>query len=200
MADLVACPSCGCSSRLLDSTARTRCPGCGTVFSVVEAQAPQVPPAAACPLRDEAERPGQLPGRGPERVPLCPSCHRPAPWGDEACRHCGRVFGKGKEWRGPRRDSLPHRGGLIHLLGTASVYAGAAALVSGPVGLLASLAAGIPAAWMAGHDLERMKDETVDPAGRGDTEAGLRKAYMGMALGCVLGAAFTLWLLSNWLR
>ncbi|MBY0227736.1 MAG: hypothetical protein K2W96_00510 [Gemmataceae bacterium] len=164
-------------------------------------ETPPVPEAVVYRLSDDGSKEESRARGGPagHRHPLCPRCHRPVPWNDALCSHCGYCFGRHDTGRPIRRDSLPDRAGLVKVLGTVALFAGSLGLCVGPFGLAGSLGAGIPAAWMAAHDLERMKTGEVDPGGKGDTEAGMHKAFMGMALGCVLGGVFTVWMLTYWM-
>ncbi|MGL4551828.1 MAG: hypothetical protein ACRC33_11635, partial [Gemmataceae bacterium] len=129
----------------------------------------------------------------PRRIgdrPLCPKCHRPGPDHEPECGYCGYLLGDGLA-RDGRRDALPHRGPLIDRLGAAALVGGAAALVTGPLGLLVALLTGLPAWWMAAEDLPRMRTGEVDPAGRHRTEVGRLTAGLGVGLGFVLGIAWT---------
>ncbi len=200
MPELVTCPACGYGVQaiFLTAGARTRCPACGNVFTLEagRTQSPGAPEALVYRLRDVPVT-EEVKGRRPR--PLCPGCHRPVGSHDDCCLHCGYLFAAGSVRAGPRRDSLPHRGGLVHLLGIVSLYSGAVSLVAGPLGLLASLATGIPAAVMAAHDLPLLRAGEMDPAGSGDTQAGKNKAVVGMALGVALGVPVTLWLARRWM-
>jgi hypothetical protein len=95
--------------------------------------------------------------------------------------------------RGPRRDLLPHRGGMILTLGIISVALSPFALCSIP-GLVfgtASLALGITGLVLGQADLRRMRTHRMDPDGRGTTNAGWICAIIGtcissLAMACVL--------------
>jgi hypothetical protein len=136
----------------------------------------------------------------------CPACGEGVGRHDERCRHCGEDLVEGAErpWEGPyrrplRRDSEPHRGTLVLVLGLISLVIGALAmpalLCCFPLAILApvGLALGIPAWVMARRDLKLMDTGMMDPAGRGTTQGGQVCAIIGTildALGTVAAVAF----------
>jgi hypothetical protein len=91
-----------------------------------------------------------------------------------------------------RRDAQPHRGGVIDTLGTISMLAGTLSLCTGPVGMVVSLATGIPALFMARNDLEQMRRGNVDVQGRSRTDMGRVKAIVGIILTTLFGLFFFL--------
>jgi hypothetical protein len=91
-----------------------------------------------------------------------------------------------------RRDAQPHRGGIIDTLGTISMLAGTLSLCTGPVGMVVSLATGIPALVMARNDLEQMRRGNVDAQGRSRTDLGRVKAIVGIILTTLFGLFFFL--------
>jgi hypothetical protein len=120
-------------------------------------------------------------------------------WDVLQCPHCEHLFDPADSfrrdgWEG-RRDAQPHRGGIIDVLGTISMLAGTLALCTGPLGITFSLATGIPAILMARKDLERMRQGTVDPQGRGKSDMGRVKALIGIFLSVLLGLFFFLFFL-----
>lgn len=204
MPELSVCPSCGTKVQVLDlsRTIRTRCFSCGTVFTPGE-----VPPEQESDgygVRDEAEDapPDTKRGRGRQRRPLCPGCHRPVRWEDRDCSHCGYQFDPANAARDlawNRRDSLPHRARTVESLGTVALWAGASALFTGPVGMAVALSTGIPAAWMAVHDVPRMQTGEIDPSGRFRTELGGNMARVGIVLGLLLGSCFIVYAIIRWM-
>jgi len=136
-------------------------------------------------------------GLGRIGQPLCPKCHRPVAWKEEACPYCGHLFDTQDAvdhdgWQ-PRRDALAHRGELIDRLGGLALLAGAFVLCTGLLGALVALACGIPAWWMAQRDLAGMAVGSIDPSGQLATEYGPNKAVAGMVLS-LLSSVF--WILA----
>jgi hypothetical protein len=190
---------------------RMRCIACSTVFVASPDLGSPPPPVAdrqpSYPLHPQEEpAPPPAPvdirhGLSRLRLPLCPSCHRPVSWEDLDCPHCGHLFdpldagGRG-DWSF-RRDADAHRGKLIDTLGSISLLSGVLALCG--VGMVVALATGIPALVMAGNDLERMRQGTMDQQGRLVTEWGRNKAIGGVVIGLLLGLVGLLFLL-EWLR
>jgi hypothetical protein len=198
---------------------RTRCIACAKVFVASPDLAPpatphQEEPPANIPVKPLAEPsppprlhppmlPAEIAGRSRHRQPLCPCCHRPVSWEALDCPHCGHLFdpldahARGEWLR--RRDSDTHRGQLIDNLGTFSMFGGALALCTGPLGILLALTLGIPTLIMAGNDLEKMRAGAVDPEGRSLTEFGRNKAIVGIVLAMLFGLFFLLaWM--EWYR
>ena len=94
-------------------------------------------------------------------------------------------------WEEPgavRRDSQPHRGDLLMLLGTASLVCGVLACLIFVTALVGLPLAAVTWRW-AGRDLARMDAGLMDPAGRGQTEGARDTAWLGGRFN-LLGAAF----------
>jgi hypothetical protein len=80
--------------------------------------------------------------------------------------------------QGYRRDWEPHRGTLVLVLGTVSI---GMAMVFTPLALPFGVAA-----WILGQsDLRKMKRNDMDPAGKGNTEAGWICGIIGTCLGLI---------------
>lgn len=206
MPELVTCPSCSCKVQVAECLLgqRTRCIACNHVF-VAGVEVP--PPAAAAPEtyplwpqgEDQPAGPGsRLRTRGLPRheLPLCPRCHRPAPWEALVCPHCSHLFEPESARVDPwdRRDAEPHRGKLIDALGSIALLAGTFGVCLGGLGALVALAAGIPALVMASHDLDLINRGLMDLEGRRDTVMGRNKARVGVVCAVVLGGLFVLFM------
>ena len=97
-------------------------------------------------------------------------------------------------WEQPdvlRRDYLPHRGGMLHLLSSIAVLAGGLSLCCGPCGLV-----GLPVGafvWIgARRDLKEMETGTIDPRGEEITIEALALAQIGAAASLVALIFWTL--------
>jgi hypothetical protein len=205
MPELVTCPSCGCKVQVADCLLgqRTRCIACNHVFVAgTEVPPPEAAAPATYPLWPQGEDEPPMPGSPRLRVkgltrhdwPLCPRCHRPAPWEALVCPHCSHLFEPESSHNNPwdRRDAEPHRGKLIDVLGSIALLAGTFGVCVGGLGSLVALSTGIPALVMAKHDLDLMSRGEMDLAGRRDTVMGRSKALAGVVFAVVLGILFVL--------
>jgi hypothetical protein len=89
-----------------------------------------------------------------------------------------------------RRDSDPHRGGLILTLGIISICIFPLSFMCSIFGIIFHvIGAGLGiAAWrMGAGDLKKMREGSIDPAGQGSTQAGMVCGIVGTCL-CALGA------------
>jgi hypothetical protein len=163
---IVACPSCNIQLEIPEAfVGRTvKCSSCNNPF-----QAGAEPLAAAELYPDD--RPS---GRGPRRE---------------------HGYDDEERWqRGPRRDLLPHRGGMVLTLGIISVslsplsFCGLFGFVFG----VASLALGITGLVLGQTDLRQIDSHRMDPEGRGMTSAGWICAIIGT---CISGLAMLIVLL-----
>jgi hypothetical protein len=91
-----------------------------------------------------------------------------------------------------RRDTEPHRGRLIAVLGNTSMIAGTLSLCLCGTGAALSVPLGAAAWAMANHDLEQMRAGVMDPAGRAQTEAGRTGGIVGIILGVLFASFFGL--------
>jgi hypothetical protein len=139
----------------------------------------------------------------------CPFCRGRNRIGASRCRHCGEVLDDEEEeriddrpWKrglGPRRDSEPHRGPMVLILGIVSIacaVVGAVVFCCWPLGFImvaAGFGTGIPA-WVMGHrDLAKMNTGQMDPRGRGTTQGGWICGMVGTILNILSLLVVTAW-------
>jgi predicted Zn finger-like uncharacterized protein len=190
MALVVDCPSCTRRLRLPDDLLgrMVRCASCGNTFEAQASAAPNPPPTPApeLPAREDLVFNDSEP---------CPRCGEAVPAGAARCLRCGQPFDEEEEdqsWeRGVRRDSEPHRSGLLLTLGVVSIVCGAlgtAFFCCAPVAalfLVAGFSCGIPA-WVMGHrDLAKMRAGEMDPRGEGVAYGGRICGIIGTILNIV---------------
>ena len=202
MPELVACPVCDCRILVneMQLGRRIRCISCEQTFLAGEQTAAPEPTAFSLHPSERVDEPEEAAGRGrvpaKHRLPLCPRCHRPVDWKDSSCYHCSHLLEPEdrQEYatRETRRDALPHRGNLIWRLGVAALFGGALGICPVGVGALVAVGCGVPAWWMAQHDLAGMDAHRIDPAGRAATRSGRDSAVAGMILAFVFGACWLL--------
>jgi hypothetical protein len=219
MSTVIACPACSRSLNLPDDalSRSVQCPRCGATF--VPTSSPKEPAANQVivekdevvppPIRDLPPPPGPLVpvvlsstrdsppddelDSGLER---CPKCRARTTRTAERCPACGARLNDNeptKPWeeRGAvRRDSEPHRGGLILALGRVSLCLSIPGLLgvcfwAFAAASLLGTGLGFTVTLMAKDDLEQMERKTMDAEGRQSTEAGQRAASIGMILGIV---------------
>jgi hypothetical protein len=109
------------------------------------------------------------------------------------CRHCGKgvdqevLEEEEREYR-RRRDTEPHRGVLILVLGILSIVIGGMGFIFyGLPSLLFGLPMGV-ASWVMGHkDLNKMRNDEMDSDGEGITQAGWICGIVGASLSAVVG-------------
>jgi len=142
---------------------RTACPTCGRSLWVPPAQSgrPVVCPACRHEWVAEADDPDAEPEPTWRRRP-----REDAPDAEPD----GRTYVE----EAPRRDLVPHRGGLILVLGVTSLCLSIVA----PVGLLLGLAA-----WVMGHgDLAQMRRREMEDDGRSLTLGGMVTGIFGVVV------------------
>jgi hypothetical protein len=191
MPELVACPACGCRFQVIEGRLgqRTRCFACNHIFGI------GVDTAQDRVAKETSAQSGSQPSSRTQ--PLCPVCQRPVSWNASACAHCGEPFERepeeliGRDGHGRRRDCEAHRGRLIAMLGTVSMFFGGLALCFFGLGVLISGPLGVAAWVMANRDLALMRAGLMDPQGRPQTENGRAAGIVGLFLG-VLFALFGL--------
>jgi hypothetical protein len=171
-----------------------RCPDCGGTFAAGPGGV--LPPSDDPPdeLPNEAAvRAAPIPGR-PEAVTAavpppapaatdphsrpCPHCGERIEAAAVHCRFCGEDLAEeiDRPWERPhrplvRRDCEPHRGVLILVLGILSLVITYLGVVPGII------------AWVLGQqDLKKMTERTMDPQGRGLTQAGRICGIVGTIL------------------
>jgi hypothetical protein len=102
-------------------------------------------------------------------------------------------------WEEPgavRRDSQPHRGTLLLLLGTAALVSGVLSPCV-PGGCIPALVFGLLVTRMANTDRDKMAAGLMDPEGWEDADRGYRRGQFGIICGlaffvpwgCITGAA-----------
>lgn len=197
--ELLTCPSCGCSVQTADALLgrRVRCFACQHTFlATIEQRKPASP--APTPRFDEVGDAERDANRG-ERGPFCPGCGRRIGWNDLRCPHCGEELepeeDAGRMAEPMRRDCIPHRGSLILSLGNVSIVLGGLSLCT--FGLVAALSVpiGILTLLMANHDLQRMREGSMDPRGKARTQSGRIGAIIGIILGLIFSAFYcVVWL------
>jgi hypothetical protein len=171
---IVGCPSCGVPldvpKALLGTT--VMCASCANIFQT----------AAPASGADQSAWAAAPPYREPRPVPR-------RAFRDDDDAH------EDVSWaRGPRRDLLPHRGGMVLALGIVSVslsplsFCGIFGFVFG----IAGLAVGIPGLVLASSDLRAIRSGRMDPDGLGMTNAGWICAIIGT---CLSGMAMLIALL-----
>jgi predicted Zn finger-like uncharacterized protein len=96
----------------------------------------------------------------------CPACGKHLHRSASRCPHCGeRLRPPDGGWDAPRRDSEPHRGAMILVVGILSLVF---VSMCGPVGVILGLVA-----WIMGRtDLRKIRAGLMDPEGEGPTQAG----------------------------
>jgi hypothetical protein len=129
------------------------------------------PPAPAEDPADASTRP-------------CPTCGERIGRNDKRCRYCGEDVAEEEErpwdhsYRRPvRRDCDPHRGQLILIFGIVSLVSMLCAFL-----LVFGLPLGIVAWVLGSKDLAKMDAGTMDPEGRGLTQAGRICGIVGTIL------------------
>ncbi|HEV3082160.1 MAG TPA: hypothetical protein VGY66_20425 [Gemmataceae bacterium] len=198
MAAVIDCPSCQRKLNLPEDLLgrQVRCPTCGHTFTAGLAPESPLPvevlPEPALPQPRKPAPARLAPGRIGDEP--CPSCGRPVPDDAVRCGYCGEYLedeAGGEPWERPgavRRDCEPERGGLVITLGIISLVCAVPAFACcffGPVFGVFGLATGIPA-WTIGHkDLRKMREYTMDPAGRSMTGAGMVCGIIGTLLSCL---------------
>jgi hypothetical protein len=90
-----------------------------------------------------------------------------------------------------RLDCEPHRGGLVRLLGTASLVLGVLALCGGVTGLV-GLPMGVVAWKMAREDLAKMRAGLMDWHGEPKTRQGGDMAVFGVLLSLLFVGIYAL--------
>jgi predicted Zn finger-like uncharacterized protein len=180
---------------------KVKCPSCMTMFTASESPAPEpaaVPPAPSAPApsapassepaasapapapASPSDEPASAPSSATSSLAsnkICPGCRESIPIEARRCRHCGETFGSeddaddqrpGRRFgQGVRRDSEPHRGTMVLVFGILSIVLGMMWFLS-PIALPMGIAA-----WIMGNkDLQKMRNNQMDPQGMGTTQAG----------------------------
>jgi len=147
--------------------------------------APPAPPASF-----DVRRGGR---RGKREVEdLCPSCQAFVPRGVDTCPECRAEFEPEDDenyrpWEQEgmeRRDSVPHRGGMLLSMGIATLITPVFFFLC-YIGVLISLGGLIAAGatcWMAKSDMNKMRDHAMNREGHGSTSGALVCGLIGLAL------------------
>jgi predicted Zn finger-like uncharacterized protein len=208
---IIDCPSCSRKLRVPDGLIGTavKCPTCEHIFEATAAQdssvASRVPDAAYPPSATGDEPPApfspeqQRPPRPDSQLRACPHCGEQIEKDATRCPFCGdeleadeeadeRPWEESRQFQG-RRDAEPHRGTLILVLGITSLVMATFGTCSWGLGGVVGMPLGI-AAWVMGRrDLIKMRQNLMDRAGEGLTQAGWIIGIIGTVLGslCTLG-------------
>jgi hypothetical protein len=180
---VVPCPTCGMGLNAPEEFLgrEVRCPGCRAVFT---------PPARSTPDTGGAAGNGEQqtitdsrPGAG---LPPAPRPEGPLPE-EGAPAEDDRPWEQRDRWGGGvRRDAEPHRATLVLVLGIVSV------VMFSFCGLI-GLALGIMAWVMGARDLKKMAAGEMDPAGEGNTRAGMICGIVGTILNVIWTLIMVLW-------
>jgi len=199
MAEYVTCPACGMKVLTADSLLgrQVRCYGCDARFeATADPPSPPTPPRPApAPRRDAWPAPPRFSSDedDEEDWPFCPGCGRQVSWHDLACPHCGEEFEEEQPPRPARplhldvagpvvREGAPHRGWLLLILGSLSATLGAFSPCFAYVAIIGVPLGGV--VWvLAGRDLRRMRDGSVDQRGRALTRLAYATGLLGVAMG-----------------
>jgi hypothetical protein len=162
---------------------------------------PEPPPPEPLPLPERSNSRSDRDGEdeGGDNLMRCPICRKHNSRGSRRCYNCGERLTdetrRGGEGRGrayayrdsqdnyepPRRDTEPHRSGLVLAMGIISLAV--IAFVPGlgvPFGLIG---------WILGSkDLRKMRNNVMDPDGEGVTRAG----WICSIIGTLINGAFVL--------
>jgi hypothetical protein len=168
-----------------------------------KSNAPDAPVPKPAPAPDRSERPRERKretnddretDRDGNEMKRCPVCRRSNHRDSRRCYHCGERLSEGPRASYPdrdrfdddfarprRRDTVPHRGGVVLAMGIVSLVA-----------LLVIPAIGIPfgiIGWIMGQvDLRQMKNDQMDRDGEGMTRAG----WVCSILGTVINSLYLL--------
>jgi len=221
MPTIVDCPSCDRKLRVTEELLGkvVQCPSCGQKFEAAGSVAGMPPPNESAGVTT-AENVPLMPAPGPpagaairaEPPPAgngdfepCPFCEKPVRRDALRCGHCGEELEEEMPpWEQPgalRRDVTPHRGPLLLVLGILSIVFVPMAMCCGVIGIAFALAGvGLgTSAWVMGHrDLRKMRQNQLDPRGKGLTTAGWICGIVGTLLS-LLGMLVSLVLVAFYL-
>jgi predicted Zn finger-like uncharacterized protein len=199
----VKCPTCGGTFDASPASADRPSPAAAAPPSAAASPDGAPPPLSTPPLVetvpirlsvDDLDKPGRPAGSEPvaprtgerdrpsarrREFIRCPNCEERVSANSRRCRYCGEDLDEADEFDirkrpGVRRDCEPHRGTLILVLGIVSIVL-RGALIGGFLGL--------PAWIMGKRDLGKMDRGEMDPAGRGNTQAGYICGIIGTIIG-----------------
>jgi len=154
-------------------------------------------PAPPVPSSEQETLSQVAPRSEPEsELAPCPYCGEKNPVEATRCSYCrehlddedqsDRPWDRGyRPYRDVRRDSEPHRGTLILVLGIVSIVLSSLSACSYGVLGIFGLIMGI-CVWVMGQkDLKKMKSNVMDPQGMGSTQAGWICGIIGTAFGAI---------------
>ncbi len=194
---LVSCPSCSRKLRVADELAGQplRCPSCDTTFDAPVAAESTPSSVQTEPSPTTRKSPPAGAKRGDHEP--CPSCGASIPAALMRCPECRAELepadADGVPWEDEgnvRRDSEPHRSGLVLTLGIISICIFPLAFMCSIFGIIFHvIGAGLGiASWrMGAGDVKKMRAGSMDPAGQSSTQAGMICGIVGTIL-CGLGA------------
>lgn len=123
---------------------------------------------------------------------LCPSCQAFVPRGVDTCPECRAEFepeddADYRPWEREgmeRRDSVPHRGGMLLSMGIASLITPVFFFICflGPIITLAGLIVASATVWMSRVDMNKMREHVMNREGHGTTSGALVCGLIGIAL------------------
>jgi predicted RNA-binding Zn-ribbon protein involved in translation (DUF1610 family) len=199
MSDVIECPGCSAKLRVPEELRgkKFRCPTCGDIFVPSDTPPPATERSLAAP-RQPASSSRREPEVDADLAP-CPSCGKNIPRTSDLCLYCKADLSGSEDdeddeyddrpWErrrtGPRvrRDCEPHRGALVMVLGILStVFATMGPCLYGIPALLIGLPLGIISWVLGARDIAKMKAGTMDPDGRGQTQAGMICGIIGTIL------------------
>lgn len=159
----------------------TKCPGCGRLLRVGDEHAGRQARCPAC-CTIYVVPSGQTPARTPGQPPTAPIAPDGNPFGDRAEGLGSGVGTVVPEWAAsPTRNAIPHRGGLILVLGVLAWIIGCPIF-------------GVVAWIMGSSDIREMRCGRMDPAGLGITQAGYVLGMINSIL-WIIGAVLVMVLL-----
>lgn len=158
-------------------------------------------PPLSRPEFDSGARPSRRKKR--ETEDLCPKCSAFVPQGANQCPECKAEFEPEEEFKPweeaglERRDSEPHRGTLLLLMGIGSILLPMPFCVPilGLITNLLGLGVGIAAWIMSVRDVRKMDNHEMDRAGRGSTQGAQICGIIGTLLsliGTIISAVITI--------
>lgn len=221
----IACPGCRRALALPDDVvnALVQCPACKQSFHPAAADAAAA--RAALPKVDFATAAGPSEARAPrppsrsapppeaplrrtarrrrEEYDVCPKCRARVEQGAIRCPECNVEFepdDADRPWERmgeERRDSDPHRGGLILSMGIGSILLPMVFFcpIAGLVATLVGLFVGIGAWVMGVKDMRKMDKHQMDRTGRGLSQGGMICGIIGVcfnALGLIAAVPITI--------
>ncbi len=134
-----------------------------------------------------------------ETEDICPKCRAFVPRGANKCPECQAEFepeddDNYRPWEQDgqeRRDSDPHRGTMLMLMGIGSLLLACTFFICilGIGTTILGLVVGICSAWLGSNDLAKMARHEMDREGRGMTQFGVWSGVIGAVLNVIALAA-----------